>query len=114
MSVAGVSSNNTYNSGGMSYAATAKTDKRKSCSLFYVGKSITTMPSMTRITPVARLSVFGVALFANTAAILAHINVNTIHNIHTVISGIPPIAKCDTAPVNAVNAIINTLVPTAV
>ena len=72
------------------------------------------MPSMTRITPVARLSVFGVALFANTAAILAHINVNTIHNIHTVISGIPPIAKCDTAPVNAVNAIINTLVPTAV
>lgn len=29
MSVAGVSSNNTYNSGGMSYAATAKTDKKK-------------------------------------------------------------------------------------
>ena len=45
---------------------------------------------------------------------IKHINVNTIHNIHTVISGIPPIAKCDTAPVNAVNAIINTLVPTAV
>ena len=29
MSVAGVSSNNTDNSGGMSYAATAKTDKKK-------------------------------------------------------------------------------------
>ncbi len=28
MSVAGVSSNNTYNSGGMSYAATAKTEKK--------------------------------------------------------------------------------------
>ena len=53
-------------------------------------------------------------MFAKIAAILAHINVNTIHNIHTVISGIPPIAKCDTAPVRAVNVIINTLVPTAV
>ena len=29
-------------------------------------------------------------------------------------SGIPPIAKCDIAPVSAVNVIINTLVPTAV
>ena len=29
MSVAGVRSNNTYNSGAMSYAATAKTDKKK-------------------------------------------------------------------------------------
>ncbi len=28
MSVAGVSSNNTYNSGGMSYTATAKTEKK--------------------------------------------------------------------------------------
>ena len=28
MSVAGVTTNNTYNSGGMSYAATAKTDKK--------------------------------------------------------------------------------------
>ena len=61
------------------------------------------------MTPVARLSVSGVALFAKIAAILAHISVNTIHNIHTVISGIPPIAKCDTAPVRAVNVIINTL-----
>ena len=57
------------------------------------------MPSITSMTPVARLSVSGVALFAKIAAILAHISVNTIHNIHTVISGIPPIAKCDTAPV---------------
>ena len=46
------------------------------------------MPSITSMTPVARLSVSGVALFAKIAAILAHINVNAIHNIHTVISGI--------------------------
>ena len=51
------------------------------------------MPSITRITPVARLSVLGVAIFANTAAILAHMSVNIMHNIHTVISGIPQIAK---------------------
>ena len=72
------------------------------------------MPSITSMTPVARLSVSGVALFAKIAAILAHIRVNTIHNSDTVISGIPPIAKCDTAPVSAVKVIINTLVPTAV
>ena len=38
------------------------------------------MPSTTRTTPVARFNVFGFALFANTAAIRAQINVNTIHN----------------------------------
>ena len=37
--------------------------------------------------------VLGSALFANTAAILAQIKVNTIQRIHTVTSGIPPIAK---------------------
>ena len=60
------------------------------------------------------LRYLGVALFANTAAILAHNSVNTIHKIHTAIFGIPPIAKCETAPVKAVNVMMNTLVPTAV
>lgn len=75
---------------------------------------ITTIPKMTRMTPVTRFNVFGVALFANTAAILAQSNVKITQRIHTVQSGIPPIAKWDTAPVNAVNVIMKTLVPTAV
>ena len=53
----------------------------------------TTIPNITRITPVTRLSVLGVALFAKTAAILAQIKVNTIHSTKTVRSGIPPMAK---------------------
>ena len=73
-----------------------------------------TIPSTTSTTPVARFRVFGSALFANTAAILAQIKVKTTHRINTGISGIPPIAKRETAPVSAVNVIINTLVPTAV
>ena len=64
--------------------------------------------------PVTRFSVFGVALFANTAAILAQIRVNITHSVNTSPSGFPPITKWEAAPVNAVNAIINTLVPTAV
>lgn len=72
------------------------------------------MPSKTRTTPVARLRVAGVALFANFAAILAHIRVNTTQRIRIVKSGMPPMAKWEIAPVRAVNVIINTLVPTAV
>ena len=64
--------------------------------------------------PVALFNVSGVALFANLAAILAQIRVNATHQINTVQSGAPPIIKWDAAPVNAVNAIIKTLVPTAV
>lgn len=67
-----------------------------------------------RITPVTRLSVSGLALLAKIAAILAHINVKTIHNTNTGMSGMPPIAKWETAPVNAVKVIMKTLVPTAV
>ena len=53
-------------------------------------------------------------MFAIFAAILANISVNTIHRTNGNTSGSPPIAKCDTEPVSAVNVIINTLVPTAV
>ena len=38
----------------------------------------------------------------------------TTHKIHTLQSGAPPMAKWDTAPVKAVNVMINILVPTAV
>ena len=75
---------------------------------------MTTTPRTTRTIPVARLSVLGEALFANTAAILAQISVNTMHSIITRISGVPPIAKWDIEPVSAVKVIMNTLVPTAV
>ena len=64
--------------------------------------------------PVTLFYVSGVALFAKRAAILAQMNVKITHRIHTPQSGVPPIAKCDTAPVKAVNVIIKTLVPTAV
>lgn len=74
----------------------------------------TTIPSNTSMIPVARFNVFGVALFAKTAAILAHIRVKSTHNISTVQSGAPPMAKCDAAPVNAVKVMMNTLVPTAI
>lgn len=53
-------------------------------------------------------------MFAKTAAILAQIKVNTMHRTQTVTSGSPPMAKWEKAPVSAVKAIINTLVPTAV
>ena len=76
--------------------------------------AITAMPSTTRITPVARFRVFGVALFASTAAVSAQIKVNITHKPHTSQSGVPPITKWDTAPVRAVKVMMNTLVPTAV
>ena len=62
---------------------------------YYVNieKVITIIPRITRIIPVALFKVLGVALLANTAAILAHNNVNTIQRIHTVKSGIPPMVK---------------------
>ena len=41
----------------------------------------------------ARFKAFGVALLANTAAILAHNNVNIIHKIQTFLSGIKFIVK---------------------
>ena len=77
-------------------------------------KPIITIPSMTSTTPVARFRVFGCALFAKSAAILAHIRVKRMHNIQIVISGSPPIIKWETAPVRAVKVMMNTLVPTAV
>ena len=74
----------------------------------------TTMPSITSTIPVARFKVFADALFAKTAAILAQRSVNAIHKSSTNQSGFPPMAKCEAAPVKAVNAMINTLVQTAV
>lgn len=74
----------------------------------------TTAPNMTRIIPVALFRVFGSALFANTAATLAQKRVNTIQEIQTNRSGLPPMAKWETAPVSAVKVMIKTLVPTAV
>ena len=53
-------------------------------------------------------------MFAITAAILAHINVKIMQSARSIKSGAPPMAKCETEPVSAVNVIINTLVPTAV
>ena len=58
------------------------------------------MPRTTRMIPVTRFKVFGFALFAKVAAIRAQIRVKTMQRIHTVTSGKPPIAKCDTAPVS--------------
>ena len=69
---------------------------------------------MTRMIPVILFSVIGDALLAIRAPILAKISVNNTHMINIQISGGPSIMKCDTAPVKAVNDIMNTLVPTAV
>ena len=60
------------------------------------------------------MSVFGLALLANTAAMRAHTSVKITHRAQISGSGIPPMAKCEAAPVSAVNVIMNTLVPTAV
>ena len=66
------------------------------------------------MTPVARFRVFADARFAKTAATRAQRKVNTMHSTQTVTSGMPPIAKCETAPVSAVKVMMKTLVPTAV
>ena len=73
-----------------------------------------TAPSTTSTTPVARFSVLGAALLAKTAAMRAHTSVKTTHSTHTRISGNPPMAKWEMAPVSAVKVMMNTLVPTAV
>ena len=69
---------------------------------------------MTSTMPVARFSVLAEALLANFAAIRAQSRVKTKHRTRTVRSGIPPMAKWETAPVRAVKVMMNTLVPTAV
>ena len=63
--------------------------------LFYANmeNAITTLPRITRITPVTRFRVFGVALLANTAAIRAQSRVKITQRIQTVQSGVPPMAK---------------------
>lgn len=71
---------------------------REACGHFMSENRNIAAPRITRTTPVARLSVFGSARFANTAAILAHMNVNTMHRTSTVISGVSPIAKWEIAP----------------
>ena len=64
--------------------------------------------------PRALFKTFSDDLLANLADTCAPMKVKIIQSKSTLKSGIPPIIKCDEAPVNAVNAIINTLVPTAV
>lgn len=59
------------------------------------------------------LSVLGFTLFAISAASCAETSVLNMQVIIAVVSGKPPIPKCDTAPTSAVNVMINTLVPTA-
>ena len=73
-----------------------------------------TAPSTTSTMPVARFSVLGCAILANTAAMRAHTSVKMTQSAHTSQSGVPPMAKWDTAPVRAVKVMIKTLVPTAV
>ena len=62
-------------------------------------------PKTVKTTPVAWFNLFGSALLANKAAILAPTKVATTQTIKASIFGIPPIAKCEHAPVNAVNDI---------
>ena len=73
-----------------------------------------TLAKITRTAPVARLRVIALALFANLAAILAQSSVEITQKSNVNKSGAPPITKWLTEPVKAVNAMINTLVPTAV
>ena len=53
-------------------------------------------------------------MLANTAAMRAQTSVKSTQSANTVQSGAPPMAKCETAPVSAVKAMMKTLVPTAV
>ena len=71
-------------------------------------------PRTARTTPVTRFKTIGEDLLANFAAIRAHNSVLKMQHTRQNISGMPPMAKWLTEPVKAVNAIINTLVPTAV
>lgn len=76
--------------------------------------AIIATPKTVSTIPVILLRRSGVALLANIAATLAPINVVITHADNANRSGNPPIIMCDTAPVKAVNVIMNTLVPTAV
>lgn len=66
-------------------------------------------PSTASTIPVARFRVTALALLAKRAAIRAHRSVDNTQKIRHHRSGIPPMAKWIAAPVNAVNAMINTL-----
>ena len=79
-----------------------------------VGKEETIDLVLTTLAAGGHVLVLGLALLAKTAAILAHIRVNAMQRMNTNQSGVPPIIKCEAAPVRAVNVIMNTLVPTAV
>ena len=72
------------------------------------------MPSVSNKIPVTRFNFFSDDLFAIYAPIRAQISVNITQITSTAISGTPPIAKCEIAPVKAVKVITKTLVPTAV
>ena len=63
--------------------------------------------------PTTRFKVLALDLLAILDAILAQSKVNITHSARQRISGNPPIIKWLIPPVRAVNAIINTLVPTA-
>lgn len=76
-------------------------------------KTSITMPRIKSTTPTVILSVLGFTLFAISAASCAVTSVLNMQVIIAVVSGKPPIPKCDTAPTSAVNVMINTLVPTA-
>ena len=70
-------------------------------------------PSPSNIQPMTRLSVLGFALFAIFAASKANTRVNKTQAHNEIQSGAPLIIKWLTDPVNAVNVIMKTLVPTA-
>lgn len=52
-----------------------------------------TAPRITRMIPVARLRVFGLALLANLAPICAHNKVNKTQRTNVGTSGAPPMVK---------------------
>ena len=63
--------------------------------------------------PTTRFRVTALARFAMAAAIFAQRSVKTTQRMRHVTSGMPPMAKWLMPPVSAVNAMMNTLVPTA-
>ena len=71
-------------------------------------------PRMVSTTPVERLRVAALALFANLAAMRAHNNVDAMQSKRGKSCGMPPMTKWLPAPVSAVKVMIKTLVPTAV
>ena len=81
---------------------------------FIVRPVMTTKSAMNAVSAQKRFSVAGSALFANLAAMRAQSSVLSTQQIRQNRSGTPPIAKWLTEPVKAVNAMMKTLVPTAV